>query len=140
MTKEEYLSQVQVLSRRIDYHRERLYRLRRDADAVSSRWGESAGARSADAPYVRMLEKIESAGEQLASENDLLSRLQEQVENAIGALPEERMRLVLLYHYLEGLSYSQIGAQLYLDKGTVYRWKERAVGRLELPEDPISIS
>ena len=87
-----------------------------------------------------MLEKIESAGEQLASENDLLSRLQEQVENAIGALPEERMRLVLLYHYLEGLSYSQIGAQLYLDKGTVYRWKERAVGRLELPEDPISIS
>ena len=31
MTKEEYLSQVRVLSRRIEYHNERLLRLRRQS-------------------------------------------------------------------------------------------------------------
>lgn len=137
MTKEEYLSQVRVLSRRIEYHNERLLRLRREADAVSSRWGEGTSCHSQEAPFQKALERVEEAREQLEAENALLAALQGQVEEAVDALPDPDLRLVLLYHYLEGMSYARIGELLFLDKGTVFRRKERAMAQLELPEEPI---
>ena len=60
MTKKAWLEQPGVLSRRITYHTERLRRLRREADAVASRWGEGSCVRGSEAPYVRMLERIET--------------------------------------------------------------------------------
>ena len=85
MTKIAYLSQVGQLTRRITYHTERLLRLRREADAVSSiRLGMGGGhVSSADAPFARMLERIEEAGEELEKENDLLDRLRAQAEDSI---------------------------------------------------------
>ena len=139
MTKEEYLSQVGVLSRRITYHTERLLRLRREADAVSSRWGASVSAHSADAPFIRMLENIETAREELEAETELMSRLQEQVGETIRGLPDDRMRMVLLYRFLEGRTYQEIGGFLYVDKATAKRWQQRALQSLRLPEHPVSI-
>ena len=139
MTNETYLSQVGILERRIVYHTERLRRMRLEADAVSSRWGERGGAGAGDAPYVLMLERIESCEEELDRENELLARLQAQTEETIARLPEEKMRLVLLYRYLEGKSYLQIGDLLYMDKGTAKRWQLRALDCMTLPEDAIRI-
>ena len=139
MTNEAYLSQIGELSRRIDYHRERLHRMCLEADAVSSRWGEHGGTHTGDAPYVRMLERIEEYREQLEGENDLLLRLQAQAEEAIARLPEEKMRLVLLYKYMEGKSYLQIGDLMYMAKATAKQWQVRALKCLTLPDDPIVI-
>lgn len=73
MTNEAYLNQVGILSRRIVYHTERLNRMRREADAVRSiRYGRIGGtAGNNDAPYVRMLERIEEYEEELEGENKL---------------------------------------------------------------------
>ncbi len=139
MTKKDWLSQLSELSRRITYHTERLYRLRQEADAVSSRWGEASSARSGEAPYVRMLERIGALEEELAAENDLYDRLKAQIEEAIRRLPREKMRLVLLYHYIEGKTFLQIGDLLLMDKGTANRWATRAMEHLALPEDPLTI-
>ena len=62
------------------------------------------------------------------------------MEEAIGRLPEEKMRLVLLYRYLEGESYLRIGELLLMDKGTAKRWQTRALERLVLPENPVSVA
>ena len=135
-----YLSQPGVLARRIAFHTERLCRLRREADAVTSRWGENVASHSGDAPYIRMLEKIEECEEELREENALMVRLQAEIEATVARLPQEKMRLVLLYRYLEGMTYPQIGDLLYMDRTTAQRWKERAVDSLELPENPVRIS
>jgi DNA-directed RNA polymerase specialized sigma24 family protein len=86
-----------------------------------------------------MLERIETLQEKLKWENELYDRLRAQVEEAIEGLPQEKMRLVLLYHYLEGKSFLQVGDLLYMDKGTANRWAVRALEFLILPEDPITI-
>ena len=137
ITKKAWLSQLNELSRRMTYHAERLHRMRLEADAVASRWGESSSTRSAEAPYVRMLERIETLQEELERENDLYDRLRAQIEEAVERLPQEKMRLVLLYHYLEGKSFLQVGDLLYMDKGTAHRWAVRALEELALPDDPI---
>ena len=139
MTKKTWLEQPGVLSRRITYHTERLRRLRREADAVASRWGEGSCVRGSEAPYVRMLERIEAQQEELERECDLYDRLRAQIEEAVFRLPQEKMRLALLYHYLEGKSFLQVGDLLYMDKGTAHRWASRALDALVLPENPIDI-
>ena len=139
MTKKAWLSQPGELSRRITFHTERLQRLRREADAVSSRWGECASARTGEAPYVRMLERIETLQEELEREYDLYDRMKAQIEEAVARLPQEKMRLVLLYHYLEGKSFLRIGDLLYMDKGTAHRWAVRALDALVLPEHPVTL-
>ena len=139
MTKEAYLSQVGILSRRVLYHTERLHRLRLEADAVRSRWGEQSFSRAGDAPYARMLENIETAKEELNAENELLSRLQRQVEETINMLPEEKARLFLLYRYIEEKTLSEIEELLFLSMSSVKRLRLRAMDGLVLPEDAISI-
>ena len=57
----------------------------------------------------------------------------------IARLPEEKMRLALLYHYLEGMSFTQIGERLFMDRGTAFRWASRGLQCLELPEEPVTI-
>ena len=140
MTKEYYLSQLGILSGRITFHSEQLYRLRREKDAVSSRWGESTGTVAFDAPYARLLEKIEALEETLDSELETRSRLQRQMEETIAGLPDEKMRLVLLYRYLEGKTFFEIGNLLYMDKSSAVRIHARAMELLVLPEDPLNIA
>ena len=123
ITKKEWLEQPGRLSRRMAYHTERLLSLRREADAVASRWGESVCAQCSEAPYVRMLERIETLQEKLKWENELYDRLRAQVEEAIDGLPQEKMRLVLLYHYLEGKSFSGTSK---LNDSKARKWPEFA--------------
>ena len=138
MTNEAYLCQTGILIGRIRFHEERLRRLRLEADAVSSRWGEHSGVKS-DAPYVRMMERIESIQEELDQEREILARLQAQTEETIARLPEEKMRLVPLYKYLEGKSYQQIGEIMYMGKSTAKQWQLRALECMTLPENPILV-
>ncbi len=140
MNAERYLEQVELLTRKIAWHREHLIVLYHEVDGVSSRWGAfSGGSGSGEAPYVRMLENIEKKKEELAREEDLLNRLRKQAEEMIDMLPEEGMKQVLLYRYLEGKNYVQIADLLFVNRATVTRWKEKAMEMLEIPEEAIDI-
>ena len=139
MTKKEWLSQPAALSRRITYLTVQLHNLLLEMDAVSSPWGEISFVHADEAPYVRKLEKIETVKERIRLAEDLYDRLRAQIEDAVLLLPNENMRLVLLYHYLEGRSFSQIGDILYLNKGSAARCAARAVEALALPPDPIDV-
>ncbi len=139
MTKEEYLSQVGILTRRCMYRQEQILRMRRDADAVSCRWGEYSRSGGADAPYVRMIERIAEMEEKAEEENRLLQDLRAQAEAAIDRLPDENLKLVLLYRYLEGKNFTQIAEILYVCRLTVMRWKAKALELFTFPENPIRI-
>jgi len=140
MTNKAYLSQLTALERRITYHRERLGRLRRELDAIPSPWGEHySGPVNPDAPYVRLIERIEILAQELAEEERLYDRLRLQIEETVSRLPDQRMSLVLLYRFVENKTFLQIGDLLYMNKGTAKRWEDRALACLELPEDPVCI-
>ena len=139
MTKKEWLSQPAALSRRITYLTVQLHNLRLELDAVSSPWGEGSFVHADEAPYVRKLERIETVREKIQTATDLYDRLRSQIEEAILRFPSENMRLVLLYHYLEGKSFSQIGDILFLNKGSAARCAARGIEELVLPEEPIDV-
>ena len=143
MTNEEYLNQIETLTRRITYRREQLLRLRLEAESVSSRWrdlsGVSGGTCNTDASYVRILERIEAKEEELKGEEELLFRLREQVEQAIELLPSEDLRLMMLYRYLEGKNYVQIAGILHVSWKTAVRWRDEALELFCVPEDAIEI-
>ena len=139
MTKKEWLSQPAALSRRITYLTVQLHNLLLEMDAVSSPWGEISFVHGDEAPYVRKLEKIETVKERIRNAEDLYDRLRAQIEETILRLPNENMRLVLLYHYLEGRSFSQIGDILFLNKGSAARCAARGIEELVLPEEPIDV-
>ena len=141
MNAEKYLEQVGLLTSRITYHREDLKRILHEVDGISSRWGEIPGRSGiGDAPYVRNLETIERKKEELEMEEKLLALLRAQAEKVIDALPEEDMRLVLKYRYLQGKNYVQIGDLMFTSRQTVTRRKAMAIELLKLPEDAIDIS
>lgn len=143
LSNEEYLNQIETLTRRITYHREQLLRLRLEAESVSSRWrdlsGIGGGTPSGDASYVRKLEQIEEKEVKLKREEDLLFRLRAQAEAAIESLPTEDMRLVLLYIYLERKNMIQIGGLMHTSRRSVFRLRDEAMALLVLPDDAINI-
>ena len=142
MTKEEYLSQVGELTREIIYHTAKLSRMRRDMDVISTvrydLFGKN-GSVKRNAPFEYTIERIEEEERQLAEKQEMLAKLQGQVGDAINAISNEKLRLVLLYKYLEGKSYMQIGDLLFVDKATAKRWQSRAMEELDIPEKPIRI-
>lgn len=140
MTVDAFLSQRRILVRRIENKAAHLRQLEEQKDAVMSLWGEHRGTNTHDAPYVRILERIEALRSELEADRDALLLLTGQMMDLLYALPEERMKDVLVLRYLEGKSYQEIGDCLHIDKGTAKRWQTRALGMLELPEQPVRIT
>ena len=137
--KKEYLSQVKILSRRIAFRTERICRMRREADAVKSRWGENISSHKQDAPYISLLEVIEAEEAQLHADNELMIQLQKEINEAVNKLPEEKMQLMILYRYFEGLTNLQIGELLCIERTTFFRLMHDAIENLVLPEKVIKI-
>ena len=48
------------------------------------------------------------------------------------------LQMVLKYKYLEGKTMKQIGDMLNVDRRTVYRWHDKAIEQIVLPEDAIN--
>ena len=134
-----YFDQYRVLSNRIAFHTEQLCRMRRELDALSCRWGENISSHKQDAPYIRQIERIQDTEEKLKEENELQSRLQEEMEMLIGTLSSEKWRYIMMYRYLEGLSFPQIGDLLGVTEITARRQRNRALDFIVLPEEHINI-
>ena len=57
----------------------------------------------------------------------------------IGTLSSEKWRYILMYRYLEGLSFPQIGDLLGVTEITARRQRNRALDFIVLPEEHINI-
>ena len=140
MTLKQYLAQYEELLERMKMTQNRIRRMRMEADALSSVWGEHISAHNHEASYVRLLEKIDEAEHALDRDVGLEILLREQMEKCFAALPNHRLRWTVEYIYLEGRSYRETGELLFVDKTTVFRWCEKAREMLEVPEDPVDIN
>ena len=142
MSVDEYLKQGRMLDQRIRYHMRKLEELRAAACAVSAprpRQDPVQASPTGDAPFVRTLERIEEMEERIDREICLLMELKEQIEDMIRKLDSWEYQLVLIYRYLEGMTWDEVGEKLAAGRTTLKRWHTKALSLLEMPEDPISI-
>ena len=142
MDVETYLKQGRLLDQRINYHLRKLSELRQTAYTISS--PQISGCKvqnshTGEAPFEKALERIEAMEERINQEIDLLVALKEQIEGVIRELNNEEYQMVLIYKYLEGLSWGQIGDLLHIGKNTAIRWNLNALSQIKMPEKPISI-
>jgi len=142
MTVKEYLRQAYHLDQRISAVMEETQNLRAMAGNVSAVRYDTDHVQtspSADASFVRALEKLWDLEEKAAEELNLLSDLKRQVREVIESAPNTDERLVLQYRYIHNLTWEQIGTKLHADRTTVYRWHGNALNHVKLPEEPIVI-
>ncbi len=142
MTVQAYLEQGRFLEKEIRYHAMKREELRAAACSVSSpRFDKDRvlSSPAGEALFVRMLERVEEMEQRMDREIALLTELKEQIEGVIRQLDDAGYRLVMLYRYLEGMSWAEIGDRLEIARCTAKRWHAQALLEMTLPENPICI-
>ena len=141
MNAKEYLSQAYRLDQRINADLEEVARLREMASCISSSsWDEKvARTRPTDPPYVNCLYKIIDLEKHIDAEVDKLVDLKAQIRTVIDALPDKDEQTVLRYRCLLNYTFEKIGDLMCADKGTAFRWYNRALTHVVVPENPITI-
>ena len=136
MTAYEYLSQVSYINRRIQYDLKELEELRLRSMSVSSpNLGETvAHTQSNDAPFVKVLELLWKRQEQVNRELAELDAKREEVKGAIEQLENKDERMLLLYRYVQGMKWEDIGEQLHASRTTLHRWHKQALSKIKVPE------
>jgi len=141
MNAKEYLRQAYRLDQRINSNIEEVSRLREMASSVSAPvMGDRVQTnKSAEAPFVRCLDKIMTLEEKINKEIDLLVSLKEQMRDVINLVEDTDERMVLRYRYIHNLTWEQIGLELNADARTIRRWHGSALTHVKLPKDAIKI-
>ena len=140
MKVETYLKQGRLLDQRINYLIRKMGEAREAAcslPATSVNRDKVQTSPSGDAPFVRAIERVEEMQEQINREIDKLVELRKQIEEVIGQVENEELRMVLVYRYLEGMTWEDIGDLLHAGRSSVIRWHQKAIDQITLPEDAI---
>jgi len=138
MRVETYLSQGRLLNQRINYQLKKLGELKNAAcslPAVTIRKDKVQSSTDGDAPFVRALIRVEEMEEKIKREIDMLADLKEEIMGMIGQVDSEELQMVLIYRYLEGMTWEEIGDLIYADRSTVKRWHRKAIEQIILPEE-----
>lgn len=140
LTAKEYLRQAYRLDQQINFFVTEIQNLRELATSVSALQYERDQIQktpSTDPPFIKALEKVWDLEEKLADKLDHLCALKKQITTVIGQVENPDERLTLSYRYLQGRTWDDIGALLYVDERTARRWHGRALLHVVMPEDPI---
>ena len=127
MTAKEYLSQYRTLNDSINAKLMQAEELRRKAQTVSC--GNGTGAHSSQ-PYDRIGEitaRIVDLEREINEDIDRSVDLQREIRAAIAAVPEERLRTLLEYKYLNGFTLEQIAVAMNYSYPQICRLHGRAL-------------
>ena len=141
MRVETYLSQGRLLNQRINYQLKKLGELKNAAcslPAVTIRKDKVQSSTDGDAPFVRALIRVEEMEERINREIDMLADLKEEIMGVIGQVNSEELQMVLIYRYLEGMTWEEIGNLFHAGRTTVKRWHRKAIEQIVLPEEQIN--
>lgn len=137
MTAREYLSQAHRLDQKIKSNVEEAARLREMAVSLQSPSLEPNynATHSADAPFVRPLEKLLELEEHINAEVDALVELKAQIHLVINKVDDPDEQMILRCRYLENYSWSQTGKALKMAASTARRLHDTALSHVSVPEE-----
>ena len=141
MTVKEFLGQAYLLDKRIKSDTLEYYRLREMAQTISSPGFEEHynATKNTDAPYVRTLEKMMDMEKQIMNEMNLLLELKRQIRDVIAQVDKPEHQTVLRFRYIHNESWPKIGEEVCADPSTVQRWHNKAIAKIKLPDNAISL-
>lgn len=127
MTAKEYLSRYRFLNNGINAKLEQAAELRRKAQSVSG--GSSDGTHSSQ-PYDRIGEitaKLVDLEREINEEIDAAVDVQREIRAAIAEVPDERLRTLLEYKYINCLTLEEIAVRMNYSYPQICRLHGRAL-------------
>ena len=143
MRVETYLKQGYLLDQRINYDLQKLTEMRKAAcglPGVAIRRDKVQTSPTGDAPFVQALMRVEEMEAKINREIDQLVALKEQIREVIQQVDSNELQMILMYKYLDGMSYEEIGEKLHSERTAVFRRHKKAIEQIRLPDDPIIIT
>lgn len=135
MTAKKFLQEVRRMDRRIDARQERLDRIRArlEAGRMSSVTGMPRGGRSDWADTADRLIDLERRVNSTIREMCRWKRL---AQEAIDRIDDSRLRDVLEYYYIDGMTWEQVAEAMgFKDVRWAYVLHGRALQQLRVPEE-----
>lgn len=135
MNAHEYLSQVYDLDRQIKYDLRELENLRALSCGISSpKLGERvSGSQNTEAPFIRALERIWEQEERINEEIVRLEALKAQIRQTIEAVKNRDERWVLLYRYIQHMTWEEIALELHCSTSSAKRWHKTGLKKIVVP-------
>ena len=132
MTAKEYLSRYRFLNDDINAKLEQVAELRRKAQSVGG--GNSTGTHSSQ-PYDRVGEitaKIVDLEREINDEIDRSVDIQREIRRSISTVPEQRLRTILEYRYINGLTFEQIAVKMNYSYMQICRLHGKALNEVKM--------
>ena len=141
MTVKEYLGQAYLLDKRIKSDSMELDELRLMSETISSPGFEEHynASKNTDAPYIKTLERIFDMESKIMDEMNILVALKNQIRDVISQVEKPEYHMILKYRYIHNMTWPKIGDMLCADERTFQRWHNKAIARINLPENAINL-
>ena len=132
MTAYEYLNQVYYIDRKIKFDLMELEELRARATSISSpSFGEKVKSTAkTEAPFVRELERIWKQEAKVNAELNELEAKRAEGKSAIERLENKDERFILLYRYINRMTWEEIGLEMSMSERTVRRYHRSALSKI----------
>ena len=89
---------------------------------------------SHDAPFVKWVYRAIDAEEELKRLEDKAKNAKQEIETAIAKLEDETLQMILIYRYIDWLTWSEIASKVYYSDKTVRRKHDLALELLEIDQ------
>lgn len=137
MDKTNYLCRYHNLIEKIEKKKEYIAFCNERAGSIP---GPSYGERinnpspSHDAPFVKWVYRAIDAEEELKRLEEKAANARQEIETAIAKLEDETLQMILIYRYIDWLTWNEIAARVYYSDKTVRRKYDLAIELLEFDQ------
>jgi len=138
MDKKEYLSRYHNLQLRIGKKKEYIAFCRERADSIPGPcYGERVGTnpnRNTEAPFEKWILRALDAEHELKDLEAKAEKVKSEIESSIAKLEDETMQMILVYRYIDWLTWIEISNKIYCSLASVYRNHREAIEKLIVPD------
>lgn len=87
---------------------------------------------SYEAPFVKWILKASDAEAELRKLEEELPKVKAEIENAISKIGDEKLQMILIYRYIDWMTWYEISKKVYWSVASVKRKHEQALRELKI--------
>ena len=133
----EYLSRYYYLSMKVDSLKEELMHLEILAYGTQGvQYGEPRVQKtpSLKAPFIKYIDRIDAKEKEINKKLDELLKLRSEIEEAIAAVNDPTIELVLTYRYLNFFTWKDVASKLGYAESYIFRLHRIGLNSIKLPD------